>query len=326
MTQSHYIFIGGLPRTGTTLVRNILNRFDNIAICGETQYFGNPKVITSAWQTILNRAENEMSQLDSGIVQPVVSARWVLARIGDISTDEGARRVVDFMFDQLPFEIDRAYWHWLPQNVDRAQFLSRFLASDRTERALFQLMLACYAGEKPIRGEKTPAHIHYLPTLMSWFPNAKFIHTFRDVRAIFMSQKTKKATQENVNPRLELIRQSNLIYEGYMATGIVIRWLRSIQLHHQYQQRYPNNYYLLKFEDLIRDPETELRALCRFLEIDFAPDALEMKVVNSSFDKSNNAGFERLSINRWQQFIHPITSKFIVSLCGKHLSQFDYQL
>jgi hypothetical protein len=60
-----------------------------------------------------------------------------------------------------------------------------------------------------------------LPTLIDWFPNAKFIHTFRDVRAIFISEKAKKAKQENVSSRLRMIRKSSLVYEIYMTIGIV---------------------------------------------------------------------------------------------------------
>jgi hypothetical protein len=35
-----YIFIGGLPRTGSDLLRNIINKSKGVAVCGETDFFG----------------------------------------------------------------------------------------------------------------------------------------------------------------------------------------------------------------------------------------------------------------------------------------------
>jgi len=186
--------------------------------------------------------------------------------------------------------------------------------------------MAFYAANKPIRGEKTPAHIYHLPTLLDWFPNAKFVHMFRDPRAIFMSEKTKKAKAEFVNSRIRLLRQSNLIYEIYMSLSVITHWLRVAQLHHQYQQLYPDNYYLLKFEDLITDPQTHLRELCDFLEIDFTKSMLHRKVVNSSFVSPGEiAGFDQSVADRWRQQLYPTADKLFTSLCNKYLVEFGYQ-
>ncbi len=45
-------------------------------------------------------------------------------------------------------------------------------------------------------GEKTPTHYKYVPTLLEWYPEAKIIHTFRDPRAILVSQLKKMQKKE----------------------------------------------------------------------------------------------------------------------------------
>jgi hypothetical protein len=238
------------------------------------------------------------------------------------ASDSGARRVVDHICEGRP-----AFWGTAADQIDRAEFARRLLASDRTERSLFELLMALYAGGKPILGEKSPHHIHYVPTLLEWFPQAKVIHTLRDLRAIFVSQRQKKSKQENVPRRHRLFRNSALSYEVYMGLNISIHWLRLAQLHHQYRQCYPNNYYLCRFEDLVTDPERHLRKLCTFLDIDFNQAMLQQSFQNSSLTERHQAqGFDALATARWRQHLHPLTNKWLIWWSKKQLTEFGYPL
>ena len=190
MSETKYIFIGGSYRTGTDLLRNILNSSQSIAICGETHFFGNPTTATYLWRNIQNKADDKGT--GSGWSRLSPASRQKLTQIGDISTDAGLKQVVDYLYDEVS-TVERAFWCWLPTHIDRDVFMDKMLESDRSYRSFFNLMMCLYAQGKPIKGEKTPVHIHYVPTILEWFPNAKFIHTFRDPRAIFLSQKKKKS-------------------------------------------------------------------------------------------------------------------------------------
>ncbi|MCB0210831.1 MAG: sulfotransferase [Anaerolineae bacterium] len=325
MSATEYIFIGGSYRTGTDLLRNTLNASPNIAICGETHFLGNPTTAAYMWRNIQNKADDTHDTAAGwGRLSP--ASRQQLAQVGDISTDTGLKKVVDYLYDDAA-NVERAFWQWLPQHVERDVFLDKMLASDRSYRSLFSLMMRLYAQDKPIKGEKTPAHIHYVPTLLEWFPNAKFIHMFRDPRAIFLSQKKKKSNSGRVSASHRLLRQSEPVYELYMSTSIIAQWLRVAQLHAYYQQRYPNNYYLLRFEDLVSAPQEQLKRLCDFLGIAYTDALLDADVVNSSFVQSGKvSGFDKSVADRWRNHIKPSTNKWFIFWCEKYLKQFEYQV
>ncbi len=297
MAKPTHIFVVGSFRSGTTLLRHILNCSEDVAICDETHFLG-------------------------ALTKP--GFRHKFAKVGDISTDAGATKVMDYIYS---LDSD-GFWGWLRRNVAREEFLHRLLDSDRTERAFFDLAMDFYANGKPIRGEKTPAHIHYVPTLLDWFPKAKIIHILRDPRAIFVSKNRKKIKQEHVSLQYRVARQSELLFDIYLSFNVLIHWLRIVQLHYQYQRLYPDSYYFVKYEDLISDPRTHLKQICDFLEIDFADAMLRLRFTNSSFASRRDQvyGFDTSAIDRWRQYLRPVVNRWFVLWCKKHLLRFGYQL
>ena len=112
-----------------------------------------------------------------------------------------------------------------------------------------------------------------------------------------------------------------------MSTSIIAQWLRVAQLHAHYQQRYPDNYYLLRFEDLVNAPHEQLKLLCDFLGIAYTDKLLNASVVNSSFVQARRVrGFDKSVADRWLNNIKPSTNKWFVFWCKKYLKQFEYQV
>jgi hypothetical protein len=301
MQEPGYIFIVGMPRTGTTLTRHILNRSKDICIGGESRFFEGTRRL--GFET-----------------RP--SFRKQIAQVGDISTDVGAERVVDYIYSIHK----NNFWGRIAKNVDREEFLYKVLASDRSERSFLDLAMSFYANGKPFRGEKTPAHIYRVPTLFEWFPNTKIIHMFRDPRAIYISQQKKHQESKSLLMN-SILRRTRLVFEFLESAHFMVAWLRVIRLHYQYQQQYPKRYYLLKYEDLISDPRTTSQNLCKFLEIDFTEEMLQQTVINSSFLPSNQVqGFDTQAIDRWRRYMHPMIQKWFALWSKKHLLEFGYKL
>ncbi|RLA95829.1 MAG: hypothetical protein DRG83_18080 [Deltaproteobacteria bacterium] len=325
MAQPSHIFIVGVPRSGTSVLRNALNCSKNVAICGETHFLGSPRTSSSLLRYVLNRPEKVADRGGRFLLwkRPTnPGSRQAFAKVGDISTDTGAKKVVDYIYNSRP-----TFWRWAAEHVDREEFLHRLLESDRTDRALLDLLMAFYANGKPIRGEKTPDHIHHVPTLLEWFPKAKIVHTFRDLRAVFVSLREKILKRQDISSRHRILRKSPLLYEAHLSINIAIHWLRVAQLHHQFQQLYPDNYYFCKFEDLVHNPRTHLKRICDFLEIDFTEAMLHQSFQNSSLIPRHQArGFDATAANRWRKHLHPLTNKWLVWWSRKQLLEFGYQL
>lgn len=298
MGRPSHVFIVGSFRSGTTVLRAALSRSPEISIAGETHFLGH--FFTKGYR---NR----------------------FAQIGDSSTDEGIHKIVNYIYSNQ-FET-RNHWKWITKNVDQEQFLLKLLESERTDRALFDLIMSFTANGKPIRGEKTPAHIYYVPTLMKWFPEAKVIHTVRDPRAIFVSEDRKLSKQESVKLHYRLLRKIPLALNTYISLQVLISWLWIAHLHRSYQKDYPDRYYLSRYEDLVSDPELHLRNICKFLEVDFNDEMLKQGMINSSFslESDNGTGFDSSPVERWRAHLHPIVNKWFIFWCKKYFQEFGYQ-
>jgi hypothetical protein len=162
------IFIVGASRSGTSLMRHLLERSPRIALARENHFLGH-----------LRESEG---------------ARFYFRRAGDLADDASIRRIVEMIYSgdfarQSRFRELSTFWKWLVDNVPRDDMERRLLAADRDERGLFVAFLRAYAdkSDRPIIGEKTPAHLAYVETLLEWFPEARVVHMIRDPRAVFVS-------------------------------------------------------------------------------------------------------------------------------------------
>jgi hypothetical protein len=299
MNLPSHVFVVGSGRSGTTLMVRILNASDDLAICGETRF------------------------LTKGPFRP--GFQRAFSKIGDTTTVAGATRVVDYIYHGIR---ERSHWDWVRQHVDQQQFLQSFLESDRTDRALFDLVMTFYAGGKPVRGEKTPAHIYKVPTLLDWFPRAKVIHILRDPRAVFVSKRLRIAERKWDATHYRLVRGTAPTLNCYLCMAVAGSWLGCIQRHHQYLNEFTQSYYMLRFEDLVAEPRASLTDLSGFLNADLTEPMLAQRVVNSSFGspESWGTGFDASASDRWRNHIPQAVDRWFVALFKGHLREFGYKL
>ncbi len=293
-----FVFIVGLPRTGSTLTHRILNRSPLVRLAGETHFLGTP--------TRFRGVEGYASRF---------------ARIGDMRTDEGLRSVVDAIYRLK----GKAFWSRFAQQVDRADFEEALRATDRSPRALFEIAMRKFAAGRPIAGDKSPEHIFSVPTLMAWFPGALVVHTFRDPRAVYVSLR-RKERPESLSAVGRAARRAETLFDAYASTNLAVRWRRMAALHREYSRRYPRRYTMLKFEDLLADPESTTRRLCEFLGIPFDDAMLEQVVHNSSYQpKQTGAGIDRSAAERWRQHLPRATERWLLALCGSEMAALGYR-
>jgi hypothetical protein len=148
MSDKPPVFIVGSPRSGTTLLRNILNRHPSLAICGETRFFAD-----------------------------VFQRRLVF---GDLAKTDNRRRLVEEYL--LTARIKR-----LGMDLEGLrEKLLREATSYRGLFTGIMHYYAESQGKKRF-GEKTPHHAFYAETLRQWYPGAAIIHLVRDPRDVVAS-------------------------------------------------------------------------------------------------------------------------------------------
>ena len=291
--KPEHVFIVGVFRSGTTLLRKILNNSKEISICQETGFFGS---------LLFPGFRKKFRQVG-----------------GEMITNEDVYEVVDFIY-----RTKVGQWWWILENIDKEYFTQQLLETDRSDRAIFELAMRMYARGKPIVGEKTPAHLYSVPILLDFFPNSKIIHTFRDPRAIFVSELRKKEQPIYASTHHKRLRSLRLLVP-FIALQTTIVWLRAAHLHKRYQMIYPDRYLLIKFEDLVSHSERNLQLLGDFLKVDLPSQILEGVVSNSSFaDRRGKVGIHRNAINRWQEHISPWITRVFQLFCRKQLREFGY--
>lgn len=137
------VFIVGSPRSGTSLLRNMLNRHPSLAICGETHF--------NHYVYKRRRAFGDLSNLENR--QRLVSEYLSIQRIRRLGID-------------------------VPRLQEK---LVREATSYPALFAGVAGSYAASAG-KERWGEKTPQHARISELLCEWFPGAAILHILRDPR------------------------------------------------------------------------------------------------------------------------------------------------
>jgi hypothetical protein len=298
------IFIVGVSRSGTTLARRILDRHSRIAIATENHYLGH--------------------------LLPREGARRYFRRVGDLRDDAAVRRLVELIYSG---ELQRRsvlrelspYWRWLTGKVPRADLEARLLASDRTERGLFEAFLRVYADRrgKAIMGEKTPAHIAYVETLFDWFPDARVIHCMRDPRAVYVSELRRRREVAVGFPYRQLAAVPALL-APFVLVQVTTAWAVAVHRHRVLSRRYPGRYRLMRFERLVTTPQETVAGLCEFVGVELEPRMLEQKVTSRGA-LVGELGFDAGAADRWRSEIGPLARLVIEALLGRRLAELGYR-
>ncbi len=230
---------------------------------------------------------------------------------------------------------DKGLWNWLRHNVPADEFAGRLLVAERTPRGLLSLAIQIYAerrcrmGEMPILGEKTPEHLAFVPQLRSWFPEARFIHTFRDPRAIYVSElRRRRAGAWGIKELLPWLPGAVIdpMLAPLEAGHTALAWRRAAALDAVYRRTLGDRYLLVRFEHLVANPEAELRRVCGFLGIPFNPSLLDVRMTGSSYssDRHSGEGLDARAADRWREHIHPLAARFLRGALGAEMARYGY--
>jgi hypothetical protein len=257
-------------------------------------------------------------------------ARHYFREVGTLADDRNVRRLVDMIWSgdferRSPFREVSPYWEWLIRRIPRAEFERRLLESDRSERGVFTVLMRTYADRrhKPIMGEKTPAHLGYVETLLDWYPNGRVIHILRDPRAIYVSEARRRAAHAVTVPYRFLVHVPPAL-RMFVLHETAWAWATAVSRHREFSRRYPDRYRLVRFEDLVREPRVTARRLFSFLGLPWQPRVLRQRVYSKGA-REGELGFDAGAAERWRRSIDPRADAWLRLLLGKRLEEMGYQ-
>lgn len=241
---------------------------------------------------------------------PLVWARHV-GTLGELSTPSAFESAIQKTL---------SFWRIADLGLDPKEVRRAALTQHPSWESILVAILTVYARETnaTLAGEKSPHHIRYLGALSTRFPRGKFIHVVRDPRAVALSF---TATRANFGRRF--------------VTDACRQWGQAIQAHRSHSATLtPDRYRIVRYEQLVREPQTTLRSLSRFLGIPFAPEMLEYhKRVTSGFHPSQGAHMINTlspvftsSIDKWKTLLSPRQIAIIEHILCDQMRFMDYPL
>jgi len=185
---------------------------------------------------------------------------------------------LDRIFQATRFTIDR--------NLDYPHLLDSFLRQQQARKG------------KPIVG--TTVHRHFDRLLRIW-PDARFIHMFRDGRDVARSY-------------------IEMGWAGNMYTA-VDGWITAENLWRRMSQELAAERWTeVRYEDLVRDPEATLSKLCAFMGVPYDPAMLDYP--NHSTYSAPSPSF----IAQWKRKLKPRQIQLAESRIGPMLLERGYEL
>jgi hypothetical protein len=165
-------------------------------------------------------------------------------------------------------------------------------------------------------GDKTPTYTSHIDTLHCVFPEAKFIHLIRDGRDVALSVIDTWGRRAHVDLVFAARTWSRRINEAQSAAS----------------RLRPDLWIELRYEDLVTDPESQLRRICRFLGEAFHPDmarhhlAASKSIENGAFHESVRHPITSARVGRWRTEMSPSDLRVFEAVVGPGLTSLGYQV
>lgn len=161
--------------------------------------------------------------------------------------------------------------------------------------------------------EKSVENAEFAIELFNFFPNAQFIHIIRNPYANFVS-----------------LRKYKSFKFGYPIIRRMIKTLYNNYYFLYKNQKIIDNYHVLRYEDLVLDPESIIKNICVFLKIPFEQILLtptyrgQSWQGNSMTDKKLH-GISSERLGKWRKEIYPMEIEYINHLFNFVLNDYNYK-
>jgi hypothetical protein len=164
-------------------------------------------------------------------------------------------------------------------------------------------------------GDKTPPYIAIVPQLASLYPEAKFIHLIRDGRDVAISF-------------------VQLGFAQRCHDGRRFEWIAAMRAAHNYRStHYADRILEVRYEELVRHPQSTLRQICAFLGEEFEPQMVNRPLQIDAVperERHIHAGLDQPvspdGVAIWRRKLSAFQCFCMESCLRQYLVEFGYEL
>jgi len=229
--------------------------------------------------TLLRRIINSHSKIT------IPSPEWIfhfvymhLYSYGDLNIDVN---IISLIKDCLEIPLIKKYW-----GIEKSADEIMEDLPERSFRGVYLTLFMLYMKDNPTPywGAKTPSNVFWAREIYNMFPKARFVFLYRDGRDVTFDQ-------------------VNADWGPLNLYNACVLWNHYSQAMIKAKLNLPeDNCYEIYYEKLVRDPDGQIKPLCKFLEVEFEP-------IMSDFHKQSGDAF--FSQAHHLKADKPITDKFV---------------
>jgi hypothetical protein len=264
------VFICGHPKSGTSLLRAMLDSHPELLVYPEETVF---------FRRYLPKARGKTLE------EKLVLADELLLHIfswNQIAPPPSQKDFPDRDYSDVPFpKVREAYRQLAVQRLrhDGDLLFNALAAYGMVTDNLYE--------ETHRWVEKTPYNERFVKQILAWWPEALFIHVIRDPRDNYATYKRK--------------------HPEWSVESFARSWRDSTQEGLAYQARLGSqHYWVMRYEDLVRHPEEYIQKICTFLGIQDDPTL--RRPTRNGKDWGGNSmfgerfqGIDTTPLERWKQ-------------------------
>ncbi len=152
---------------------------------------------------------------------------------------------------------------------------------------------------KPVPCDQTPRYVLYIADILRLYPDARVINMIRDPRPVLLSQKYKWKRRWKGYRNFPL-KESIRTKINYHPVTISLIWKASVRAVSPFTDH--PRVLVVKYEDLLREPEAEVRRICTFLGVDFHAEMLDIPQGGSSLRSfTTKKGIDGSRLDAWKR-------------------------
>jgi hypothetical protein len=268
---------------------------------------GCPRSGTTMLQLMLHAHPRIAVPPETRFVLPVYQQR---RSFGDLDLPDRRRALARWI-------VDRPETRFADLGLDAEETVERIVAAPPTLGSALGTIFQGYSGRfgKPRWGDKRPAYLQNLDLILRLFPDAQIINIVRDGRDCVASLKEMSWHKQDI-----------------YAT--VAAWARAADDGRRAAARLDSTqYHQVRYEDLVADPDTELTALCAFLDEDYHPAMARPSEIadvavpaRKTWHARTRTDVDTARVRSWQQRLTSDEIALCEAALGERLTAYGYEL